>query len=87
VRFTVGYTPEARDLLAEQWLAAVDREAVKRAADEIDRALAINPMAVGESRVVNIRIILELPLGAYYDVKEADRSVTVWRIWRCRKKQ
>jgi hypothetical protein len=75
----------ARQLLAQLWLSAKDQNEVQRAADEIDRVLAIDPVNAGESRVVNIRIIIESPLAAYFDVDLADRRVTVWRVWRFRK--
>jgi hypothetical protein len=86
MRFSVVWTPTARRLLAQLWLNATDRNEVQRAADEIERILAIDPMNAGESRVVNIRIIVEPPLAAYFDVSPQDRRVTVWRIWRIRNK-
>jgi hypothetical protein len=78
--YSVGWTPAARRLLTELWLSASDRNAVQQAADEMDRILAEDPLHAGESRVVNIRIIIQPPLAAYYDVIESDRRVTVWNI-------
>jgi plasmid stabilization system protein ParE len=84
MKFTVVWTPTARRLVAQLWLSASDRNEVQRAADEIDRILAADPPNAGESPVSNIRIIVEPPLAAYFDVHPMDRRVTVWRIWRIR---
>lgn len=63
--YSVLWTPTARRLLADLWLSAADRNSVQRAADSIDRILQSDPLQAGESRVVNIRIIVEPPLAAY----------------------
>jgi hypothetical protein len=81
MRYSVLWTPTARRLLAQLWLNAANRNDVQRAADEIDRVLKSDPLNAAESRVVNIRIIIEPPLAAYFDVDEQDRRVTVWRVW------
>jgi len=81
MRYSVLWTPTARRLLAQLWLNASNRNDVQRATDEIDRVLKSDPLNAGESRVVNIRIIIEPPLAAYFDVDEQDRRVTIWRIW------
>jgi hypothetical protein len=82
MRFTVTFTASARDQLAAIWLSASDREQVASAAKEIDRALREAPLESGESRVVDIRIIIEAPLAVYADVRPGDRTVKVWRVWR-----
>ena len=84
MRFTVSWTKEAEDTLTDLWLEAADRDAVKQASDTIDRLLASNPLGVGESRPVNFRILFEAPLGVVYDVRELDRHVKVWSVWRTR---
>ena len=48
--WTVTYRLLAQDELANIWVHATDQQAVANAADEIDRLLASNPLAVGESR-------------------------------------
>jgi len=82
--YSVRWTSTARRLLTELWLEAADRNQVQRAADEIDRILAEDPLNAGESRVSNIRILIQRPLAVYFDVYERDRRVHVWRIWRLR---
>jgi hypothetical protein len=85
MNYSVVWTPTARRLLAQLWLNAADQNAVQRAADAMERILANDPLNAGESRVVNIRILIESPLAAYFDVEPLDRRVTVWRIWSFRR--
>ena len=81
MKFTVAYLPEAEEQLADLWLKSPDRSAVARASDVIDRLLASNPLGVGESRVADLRILIEPPLVAVYDVDEKDSMVKVWAVW------
>ncbi|HEY2416213.1 MAG TPA: hypothetical protein VGI40_28490 [Pirellulaceae bacterium] len=83
--YTVTWAEDASNDLADLWLNSRDRAEVARAADEIDRLLMADPLAAGESRVVNIRIMLESPLGVFYDVYPSDRKVIAWRVWRTKK--
>jgi hypothetical protein len=80
--YTVLFTASARNQLAEIWLAAADRDRVSEAAREIERQLRTAPLDSGESRVSNIRIVIEAPLVMYADVREQDRTVKVWRVWK-----
>jgi len=82
--FTVIWRPEAERTLTGLWNSAPDRQAVTDAADTIDIPLRTDPLEVGESRVVNTRILTVLPLSVYYDVHEDDRLVAVWAVWRVR---
>jgi plasmid stabilization system protein ParE len=82
--FTVVWRPEAEQALAAAWNSAADRQAVTDAADTIDLLLRTEPLEVGESRVVNIRILTVFPLSVYYDVHEQDRLVAVWAVWHVR---
>jgi hypothetical protein len=82
MKYTVIYLPSAEQQLADLWLAAADRSAITSASDKIDQLLKDNPLAVGESRVSNIRILFEEPLVVVYDVREADLVVKVWAVWQ-----
>jgi plasmid stabilization system protein ParE len=82
--FTVVWRPEAEQALAAVWNSAADRQSVTDAADTIDLLLRTEPLEVGESRVVNIRILTVSPLSVYYDVHEEDRLVAVWAVWHVR---
>jgi hypothetical protein len=82
MKFTVVYLPSAENQLAELWLAADDKDAVRTAADEIDRLLSQRPQDVGEARVSNLRILIHEPIAVLYDVRDSDRLVKVWAAWR-----
>lgn len=82
MKYTVIYLPSAEQQLADLWLQAADRSAITSASDKIDQLLKDNPLAVGESRVSNIRILFEEPLVVVYDVREADLVVKVWAVWQ-----
>lgn len=80
--FTVVWRPSAERNLAQAWLDAVDRQAVRDATDAIDALLRTAPDEVGESRASATRILTVSPLTVYYDVHHDDRVVAVWAVWR-----
>jgi plasmid stabilization system protein ParE len=82
MRFTVVWRRSAESALIDLWLDSADREAVRRAADEIDRLLGVDPLSAGESRIGNTRFLFVPPLGIYFDVVPDDRLVSVWSVWR-----
>ena len=86
MKFSVSQEQTAEDRLAEIWLAAIDKDAVARASDEIDRLLSRDPTNIGESRVSNFRILFKPPRAVVYDVKPLDRKVKVWSVWRIRRR-
>ena len=77
--YAVIWRPSAERKLAEIWTSADDRQTVTDAANAIDALLRATPLEVGESRVVNIRILTVLPLSVYYDVHEECRAYAVRR--------
>jgi hypothetical protein len=80
--FTVLWGPDSERRLAEIGLSAADRQAVADAADAIDAALRRHALTAGESRVGDTRILIQSPLGIYFDVSMTDRTVLVWMVWR-----
>jgi hypothetical protein len=76
--FDVRWTDRADDELAAAWLAAADRGAVSRAADEIEVLLARDPLGHGESRAGNVRLLFEPPLSVLYRV--APLAHVVWVV-------
>jgi hypothetical protein len=82
MRYQVHWVSEAEAELAAIWLRAGDRNAVTRAADNIDQMLQANPQEVGESRAEERRILLEPPLGVTFTVSPLDRTVLVLAVWR-----
>jgi len=79
-RFTVTWTREAQDQLALLWLNSLNRAAVTRAADEIDRTLAVDPLDKGYDVGEGLRGLVVPPLFVMFIVKEADRMVEVLRV-------
>ena len=85
MNYTVVWTAQAEGRLAAIWAGATDREAIAQAADHLDRQLARNPAAVGESRPRAQRIAHYLPLGIRFQILEGDRLVRVLTVWLCRR--
>ena len=83
MKYTVAWTVEAEEDLAAIWVDAVDRNVIARAAESLDRELAQNPAAVGESRPNSQRIAYCLPLGIQFGIFEDDRLVRVLAVWLC----
>lgn len=73
--------PIAEQRLAAIWTSASDRDAVTWAAHAIDEALRSDPETVGESRVDEVRVLFEMPLGALFTVSPDDRAVHVLSVW------
>jgi hypothetical protein len=82
MRWTVVWSPGASNDLATIWLAAPDRAAITRAAHRIDTQLHNDPLNSGESRSGNERVLFEPPLAVSYEVRAADRLVTVTALWQ-----
>jgi hypothetical protein len=55
---------------------------VTAGANRIDKLLEKDPLAVGESRDKDRRVLIELPLGVLYKVIVPERKVIVLRVWR-----
>ena len=77
MNYAVDFSSRAEDELAQLWVNASDRNAVTSAADEIERLLASDPLAQGESRGGDKRLIFEQPPAALYRVDAKRRTVTV----------
>jgi hypothetical protein len=80
--WTVEWLPSAQNDLATLWTAGPDRAAVTAAADIIDARLERDPYALSESRTGTTRVMLVSPLGVAFDVRELDKHVIVWGVWR-----
>ena len=81
MKYTVLWLKPAEAKLADIWLAADDREAITRAAREIDRFLNIHPHTVGETRSEEKRILIVAPLCVIFRVYEDDRIVRIASVW------
>jgi hypothetical protein len=80
VKYTVVWSPDAEQELADIWNKAADRESVASAANFLDRELARDPGHVGESRQFGQRITHCLPLGVRFAIQEEDRLVRVLAV-------
>lgn len=84
MNYSVTWLTDAENGLAAIWMAAADRAAVTRAANEIDRRLALNGPDEGESRPNNMRITFTRPLAVLFRVDVLARTVAVGRVWEFR---
>ena len=75
--YRVDWIPYARALLASAWLRASNRNAVTRAQNAIDKALAVDPKGHGKELSEGLWKIERLPLVAFYEIDDTTRTVTV----------
>ena len=86
MRYTVLWTPTAEHDLANLWLNASDRQAIRSAADTLDNILRTDAHLLGESRYGSLRVVLAVPLGVDIEVDEENRIVWVLRVWSFEKR-
>ena len=76
-RYTVTWTRDAEDQLAEIWMRASDRGAVNAAQNAIDDELAVDAGQKGTEVAEGLRELTIPPLKAFFEVHEMDRRVQV----------
>jgi hypothetical protein len=81
MNYTVIWLPDAERELATVWVSSRRQAAVTRAVDELERRLARNAPAEGESRANGRRIAIEPPLAIIFRVDPAAARVTITRVW------
>ena len=79
--YEVIWVAHAEGRLAELWMAAPDRNAITKAAHEIDTALELFPMSAGEHLFDTVREFHDPILSVEFEVDEADRCVYVLDVW------
>ncbi|HTK76760.1 MAG TPA: hypothetical protein VL371_15945 [Gemmataceae bacterium] len=77
MNYRVRWRKAAKRQLADVWIRASDRAGVTAASDSVDPILGRNPHAQGESRSGSRRIWIVEPLVFFYDIDDANRTVTV----------
>lgn len=77
MNYTVTWMPDALDELTAVWTVASNRKAITEATYRIERALAANPLGVGESRDANRRLAFDPPLQVMFRVFAGDKRVEV----------
>lgn len=80
----VIWVRKAEAELTRLWLHSADRERLSTAADELDRLLKRDPLAIGESREQNDRVAHVAPLGIEFRVYADDVRVEVLHVWEFR---
>ena len=79
--YRVVWRKNAREQLADCWLAAADRDAVTRASHAPEQRLTHDPRDAGEDRPGGSRVAFESPLDARYEIVEDDRKVIIGAVW------
>lgn len=83
MKFNVTWRATAEAELAHIWLGAANRNAVTKAAFEVDSCLERDPIQTGESRVDNLRVVIVAPLVVYFIVYEDEARVDVTHVRAC----
>ena len=86
MKYTVLWQEKAEQSLAGIWMRSSDRDAVTRAAQEIDRELQTHPVDIGESRSSGERVFFSRPLGVAYSIRPGDMLVRVLRVWQIKRR-
>jgi hypothetical protein len=79
-KFTVVWSDDALDELAELWLKARDRQSISKSVAFIDAQLAGNPELKGKHILHGIRDLPVYPLRVLFTVSEADRLARVVHV-------
>jgi hypothetical protein len=82
MNYRVFWAPKADEQLDAILHAAVDRKQIAAASRAIDIWLATDPTDLGESRVDNVRVAFNHPLGLEFEVLEGVKTVIVYEVWR-----
>jgi len=80
MRYTVIWTPDALDQLADVWLRATNRNAVTRAAYQIDQILRDDPDSKGVD-FYGDRLLVVTPLQVIFVTRPDDRLAEVQQVW------
>ena len=81
-RYTVVWSQQAIDNLAQLWVEGTDRNEIAEAGNAIDRELAVDPANKGIAVRECLRSLSVPPLRVLFEVEEPDRLVKVVTIRR-----
>ena len=79
--WSVIWKARAEERLAALWLASSNRNAMTKAAYDIDVALEVFPMTAGECLFDTVREFADPILSVEYEVVESERCVYVFNVW------
>ncbi len=87
MKYMVIWLPRALNQLTNLWLKSDSqvREAITKAAYQIDQELKANPEEMGESRPDGRRIHFVQPLAILYEVRQG--AVRILYAWDARRKR
>jgi hypothetical protein len=86
-KFTVTWSKRSQGLLAQIWIDnPQEREAITRAAFQVDIELAENPEQKGREEAEGLRSLRVTPLTVLFEVREPDCLVEVVSVKRIRQK-
>ena len=80
MRYTVVWLPSAEEELANIWNGAADRQAVRRAADQIEVLLRTSSQVRGGNGEGTHAFTI-FPLAVIFEVSPDDRKVTVVEVF------
>jgi hypothetical protein len=80
MRYTVVWSPEALNKLADLWMQSEDRDAVSRAASLIEGSLRNDPDQLGDE-FYGDRLLVEAPLAVGFRVIAEDRIADIFDVW------
>ena len=82
MKYTIEYTLDADNELAEVWLQANDRLLITRSMAMLERDLAFDPFAQGHARHSPLqRIAMFGYVGAFYEIIPDDYNVIIQGIF------
>lgn len=78
--YTVVWREAALDTLMDFWLSSIDRDAVTRAVEQVDRLLRMDPDSCGEKYYGDRLLVVDL-FSVTFRVSVDDQMVEVLDIW------
>ena len=79
-RFTVVWTPDAVEQLADLWLRAANREVIVSVVESLDLELTVDPFWKSLELTEGLHYLDLPPIRAVFSVDSANRLVEVARI-------
>ena len=80
MRFTVIWSQDALDQLADLWTASTNRNAVTAAQHQVDQILRVDPDTQGVP-FYGDRLLFVAPLHVAFSVNRMDMIVEVFDVW------
>jgi hypothetical protein len=82
MKYTVIWSREAEDDLAELWLDADKRAEITTASQLVDSELREDAHLLGERRYGRFRVLYSDPIAVDFEIRVEDRIARVLAVWR-----